>query len=874
MCCLILMVTVSCSTKKNTFSRRAFHNLTSHYNGYWNALDNYENTVDEMVAAGADNFLTTLQVNYYGNAKEAQAMKPSLDKSIEKAYLMTRKHSMVYDGKENVKWMDDCYMLIGQCYFYEKDFLNARRIFQYVIDNFPNNTAAQDARLWLASTYTQNKEFEKAVNVLEQLSADNEKMETSLYVRKHIDEIYADFFILQGQHDEAVPHLYSAIKMKNSRRTRQRIYFIIGQILQQQQDYAGALEAYGKSAKGTDQRISFNSKIRMAQCTDIDDSEAVVKTLTKMLREDKNKEYRDQIYYALSEIARRKGDTASLVQNLRMSVSESVSNDYQKAVSAHELADIYFANKKYIDAQPYYDTTVSFLPQDYPNYVNIKQKTMVLGNLVQQLLVVQNEDSLQTVAKMPENERKAMIDSIIKKIQEDERIAKEIEMQRQRNYNASVMNQYENDRTQSRLGNNVSWYFYSPQTVSAGINEFKRKWGDRKYEDLWVLRDKMSVSWDELGEVDTTTVDTTDLVTDIKDPQYYLQNLPLTEEKMKLSNEKIADALYKAGFIAMDEIKDYTLSNECFNELVKRFPSTDRKLTAYIMMYLNCKEMNDNVCMNTLSANIVGEYPESDFAKLMVDPSYIVKMNDKINAPGSMYSDAYFAMTDNMYDLVQLYSDEGVAIDNKKYNARFEYLAALSRLAKNGETDTMAILQLQDIVRKYPSDQITPVAQNLLTYLLPEEQVYDSTTLATMKEEKQKEETLKKEMSIYSHVCNARHFYVLIVKNDVNTKAVNTRVSDYILRYNKFDNLRSVERVFDDNYEMITVSEFPNCDKALEFYNNAITNNYIFSALPADKYYHFVISQPNYPIFYQNKNIEAYLKFFEANIMANDKKQN
>ena len=870
---VVLLIVTSCSTKKDTTLRRGFHNMTSHYNGYWNARENVEAAVDNMIKSGSDNYLTTLTVNYYGNKKESQSLKSSMDKSIEKAYVMIRRHSMVFGGEEKVKWIDDCYFLIGQCYFYEKDFNNARRIFQYVITTYEKNNIVYDAKLWLAMTYTQNKEFEKAANVLEELQKPVEDLLTSTETRRQFPIAYADYYILQEKNSEAIPYLEQTVLLnKYNRRAKQRANFILGQIHQELENYTEASEYYKNSTKGPDFRITFNSKIRMAQCTDIGNTAKVLRSLQKMLKEGKYAEYKDQIYFALAEIARRNGDTTKLIENLALSVQTSVSNDYQKAMSAQQLADLYFQSKKYIQSQPYYDTTIQFLPQDYPNYVELKEKTAVLDKLVENLKIVQIEDSLQSVAKMDPTIRAAMIDSIIAEIEEQERINKELEMQRQRAYSNSLMTQYENQQTQNRLGTSVSWYFYGSQTVSAGISDFKKKWGDRKYEDLWVFRDKHVLSWDDLGNVDTTSVDTTamaSIVTDPKDPQFYLQNLPLTEEQMEASNKKIEDALYQAGFIAMDQLSDYKLSNECFDQLVVRFPETDHKLTAYIMMYLNCRETSDEACMTQLGAAIQSEYPESDFAHLLRDPSYLVVMTDRLEAADNLYSDTYSAFDDKMYDLVDLFVEEGADLEDKKHMAKFLYLSSLSRLIQNGETDTLAIDQLKTITKDYSGEEVSTLAADLLKYLVPEEEpVLDSVTMAQVAEEKAQQEALKKEVSLYKYVCKANYFYVLLVKSSANVKAISTRVSDYLIRYHKLDQLSSVARLLNDDYEMITVSTFPDCNKAMEFYDNAVINNYIYSGLNPDDYYHFVISQENYPVFYKSKNIEAYLIFFNDKLMT------
>jgi len=119
-----------------------------------------------------------------------------------------------------------------------------------------------------------------------------------------------------------------------------------------------------------------------------------------MLKDDKNKDYRDQIYFALADVALRDRDTLSAIHYLRQSVSSSVNNNYQLATSALTVADLYFNMPIYDSAQAYYDTAMTSLPKDYPDYTTIEHKTRVLTDLVDNLIVIQHEDSLQRLVSM------------------------------------------------------------------------------------------------------------------------------------------------------------------------------------------------------------------------------------------------------------------------------------------------------------------------------------------------------------------------------------------------------------------------------------------------------------------------------------------
>jgi len=879
---IILFIVVcslcACSTKKNTFTRRSFHNLTSHYNGYWNARDKMRTTVEQMRHGGVDNYTAIIPLEYYGTKAETQSMKPNLDGSIEKSFLMIRRHSMIFEKEERIKWIDDCYMVIGMCYFYEKDYSNARRTFQYILKTYEDTPLKNYVQLWLARTYVCSKEFEKAQIMLETIQPAINNFEVSRTVQKEFPVVYAEYYLYQSKYDEAISYLEKTIETNKFNKTlKQRSRFILGQIYQSKEEFAKATKYFEKSSKGNNFYINFNSKIRIAQCYDTGNGDNIVKTLTKMLKEEKNAEFRDQIYYALADVCRRKGDTTCQINNLKNCVASSVSNNYQKAIGANDLANLYFNKKLYIESQPYYDTTIQFLPYDYPNYMEIKERAYILTDLVKCLTTVQTEDSLQRMAKMDPKERDAMIKKIIDKLKEEERIRQQLEQQRQQSYSSSIVNQYENQQIQNRLGVQSSWYFYNTQTVSLGITEFKRRWGNRKLEDLWFLQNKQSFSWEELGEIasDTTSSDTIQYVTDVMDPKYYTQYLPLTDELMVISNNRIEKSLYDAGFIATERLGDYNLSNECFASLIKRFPESKYLLLSYYMQYMNCTELSEADCMSEMKGTIIAKFPESDYAKLLQDPSYIVVMKQRMDAAKNLYADIYNSYESGMYDLMQIYAEEGLALKDPDYAPRFMYMSAMADIGKKLD-DTVAISKLETLIHNYPSAEITPLAQQTLDMLKPKEEVVlDSATIATMEQERIEKEKFEQEIEMYKYRCNANYFYVLVLNvNKANVKAISTRVSDYVLRYHKFDNLSSKNLVLNDSCEMITVSSFPDCNKALDFYENAMEINYIYSGLPPDAYYHFVISQDNYSTFYKNKNIEAYQYFFDNKVLSKRKETN
>ena len=237
--------------------------------------------------------------------------------------------------------------------------------------------------------------------------------------KKHLMLAYADCLIKQKSYSASKEYLSMAINLNKNSKTRTRLRFILAQIAQRGGDMTQASELYRKVIrKNPTYEMAFNAKINLAMCfeSSTGNSKDILKKLNKMVRDSKNKEFLDQVYYALAQIALKEKNYDEAVKMLRLSVSSSVANNNQKSLSSLTIADIYYDRNDYINAQAYYDTSLTFLPNTYPNYKTIKSKSEVLTKLVKNIKIAELEDSLQTMASLPDAQRTAKIQGAIKQI--------------------------------------------------------------------------------------------------------------------------------------------------------------------------------------------------------------------------------------------------------------------------------------------------------------------------------------------------------------------------------------------------------------------------------------------------------------------------
>ncbi len=863
---LISVIAISCSTKKNSFTRRVYHNLTGHYNMFWNGRESYREGVAQINNTAKDNYTEILRVNNYGTAAEAQALNPFMDKAIEKAAVNIQKHSMFFNRREYVRWIDDSYFLIGLGYFYKQDYNKARRTFEFVSNEYKENDIRYDALLWMGNSYLQQKKYKRAETALDNLKNEITKNpDISMKVQKALPIVRADLYIMQKKYGTAKEQLQEALYFNQKKNTEARIRFILGQIYQSEGEFYKASEYYTKVVKmNPPYEMAFNATINLARSYDTRfgmDSKSIVRNLHKMLKEDKNKDYLDQIYFALADIAAKDSLDTLSVHYLKLSVATSKKNNYQKAASSLKLGDIYFKIPEYKLSQAYYDTAMQVLPKDYPDYNKIKDRTTYLTELVTNLLVVETEDSLQRLVAMNEEDRNRIIDKIIEEIKKKEEEKKELEELQQ----ALAQNNPGGSTPQGSQSGSGGWYFYNPTAITYGLSEFKKKWGNRILEDNWRLSNKQAVfepkEIELTEESDSLATDSTIVLSnDPYDRNYYLQNLPLTEEKMMISDSLIETAFYNLGFIYKDKLEDEKKALETFDTLLSRFPDSRYLLEIYYQMNRLLTKAGNQAKADEYKELLVQKFPDSDYAKLLTDPNYLKKLEEQKNLANSLYAETYEHYQAGRFFMV--YSNSNRAI--KEFDgppdilARFEYLRALS-IGKIDIVDSLQVA-LEKLVAKYPDSEVTPLAQNILNYL---KNPADSTTTT-----KEAEEII--DVSIYSFNPDSKQIFALVINDEnVNINALKVRISDFNQKYYNLENLSITNILLNSTTHFVMVGNFATISDAMNYYNAIMANEYVFANLNKEEFSGFAIAQENYPVFYKDKDVKKYLAFFKKNYLAN-----
>jgi tetratricopeptide (TPR) repeat protein len=878
-----------CTTEKNTWSTRTFHNINSQYNVYFNANESVKKGVLTIEERIEDDFTRILPIYKSSLPSAGQMVKSDMDNAIIKSSKLieihsitkkpkrqkrrTRKYQEFASQEEFNKWVDDSYLLMGKAYFYQHNFVGAIDNFGYVVRKYPDEDTKDEAQIWLIRSYAELERFAEASEVIQAIQNDDDfpkRLEKDLAIAT------ADFYMKQQEYAEAIKFLDIAIQKTTFKRNKARLKYIEAQLFQELGMPDQASEAYLAVTKmNPDYKMAFNAKINSAGVfSGIGDSEKLKKELNKMLRDNKNFDFRDQIYFAIGNLYFKEGNRPVAIDNYSKSVTASFNNQFQRALSSITLADIYFEDLEYRKAQAYYDSAMIIIDETYPDYETVSANYRGLTNLVDNLVTVEREDSLQRIAQMPEIERESFIARLMKEEQERQRNEENLAMQGMGDPNYSRTNRYRLGMGNQQAG--AGWYFYNPQTISYGRVTFQQLWGKRNLEDNWNRSDK-GIS-NEISEENMEGADSVKVVVKVSDPlkkEFYTQNLPLTDSLMAISHDKIRDALYNAGKIFKSEFTNYPRSAESFEDLNRRYPDNMYLLPALFELYDLYELMGDKQKSDYYRNEIISRFPESKYAQYLINPNFFIEMEARMDSLNRLYQETFRNYKAGSYRNVILLAEQMKTM--KPDSLMIPKIDFMATVANGTQTDVQNFEKLLDkYVSVYPAEEPTPLANEILT-LIRDSALTDYQKLIDLgyiNEEIENEELLSgNEMANdefggkFSYEEDLLHYFVIAYPREakVDLNRLNFDIANYnIDYYTKVD--YDIETEFlDDKLAFVIVRSMENKESALIYHGAIIRKASVFRALKDIDYLNFVISSTNYRAVMNEKSTADYLKFFIKN---------
>ena len=747
---IALIAVTGCSTQKNTARNRWLHAFHSKYNIYYNGTLAYIDASLEKEQGNKDNYTEIIPLYTVGNKNSRELGKGNYDRAIEKCQKAIQRHSIKQRPEWNksrrktakdIEWLNrreynpfiwKAWMLMGRSQFYQGDFENAASTFAYMSRLFETQPAIYGrAKAWLAKCYIEQGWMYDAEDIIRNMQRDS----IHWRAQKEWDYTYTDYYIHTQQFDKAIPYLRKVIKHEMRRKQKAREWYLMGQL---QAALGRKTEAY-KAFKhvirlNPPYELEFNARISMSEVMASTNTKQVLSRLRRMAASDKNKEYLDQLYYAMGNIYLLKRDTLNAISSYEKGNTKSTRNGIEKGVLLLHLGDLYWVKELYSDARRCYGEAIGLLDKDRKDYKQLSERSKVLDELVPYTEAVHLQDSLQQLATMSESDRNAAIDRVItllkKKEKEERNQQAEENAQRQLAQNGGMGNTSANNRpsqTSSPAASkaNSAWYFYNPIAVSQGKTSFQRQWGKRENVDNWQRINKTVVASAQGAEEMTDEMrdslaqasiqeDSLKQIADSaqNDPhkrEYYLAQIPFTVEQLQASNALLTDGLYHSGVIFKDKLDNLPLSEKALRRIEEHFKDYEHMDDVLYHLYLLYSRKHMPSTANTYVERLKQEYPESQWTTLLTDPYYADNAKFGVHIEDSLYAASYEAFKLGKYQTVLSNSDiSSTRFPMGANRDKFIFISALSKLNQGDAQGCVA--DMKTLVEKYPEGRLSEMA--------------------------------------------------------------------------------------------------------------------------------------------------------------------
>ena len=904
----IALILTGCSTQKNTAQSRWWHAFNAKYNTYYNGTLAYIDGSLEKETGNKDNYTEQIPLYTVSNKNSREIGKANFDRAIEKCEKAIHQHSIKRRPEwtknrrktaKDIEWLSrreynpflwKAWMLMGRSQFYQGDFESAAATFSYMSRLYATQPAIYGkARAWLAKCYIEQNWNYDAEDVIRNMLRDS----IHWRAQKEWDYTFADYYIHTGNAEQAIPYLRKVISHEMRRKQKAREWYLMGQL---QASIGNKKEAYKAFRHVIRQNppyeLAFNARIAMTEVMAKDNAGKMISRLKRMAASDNNKEYQDQIYYAIGNIHLSRKDTLQAITAYEKGNQKSTRNGIEKGVLLLHLGDLYWTKEKFSDARRCYGEAIGLLDKDRKDYQQLVNRSKVLDELVPYTDAVQLQDSLQQLARMSEKERNAAIDRVIdalKKKEKEERNRKAEEEAestlRQDGGNFANNNNFASSNSPQKNNENSTdppangqWYFYSPLTVSQGKAQFQKLWGKRDNVDNWQrinktvvanaagaeeMTDEQRDSLAQAAEQEELLKQTSDSA--VNDPhrrEYYLAQIPFTPEQLAESNKLLEDGLYHAGVIFKDKLDNLPLSRKSLQRLVNNHPDYAHLDDAYYHLYLLYSRERKPEMAQTYLQKLKAEYPESQWTTLLSDPYYAENAKRGVQIEDSLYTLTYQAFRDGEYDKVE----RNAQISRNRFpdganRDKFLFIGGLSKL-NDGDIKS-CLADLKEVVSKYPDSRLSEMAGMIINGVDAGRRLYggkfDLNDVWTRRsiELNDRDSTRQKG---YSPERNASFVFLLAYDPD------KTNENQLLFEMAKYNFTSYMARYFDINIEdleglhRMQISGFNSYDEARQYANAVYQQPAIKRLLGNVRAY--VISEPNLKLLGTSHTYEEYEKFY------------
>lgn len=755
----ILASETSNDGKKFRKFRHFLQNTITHYNFYFNSNEKLKMIVARAKSQFHEDYNHLLPFyNYTLDATAAQ--KRELDSIVYK----TTMGILIHDTRND--WIDNLYLLLGESYYLKKSFDSAYITFQFINwafapkdegysipigSNYNHDQGGNanivstvekqnkvekvldlpapsrnDALVWKVRTYLAKEQYPAAAALIEVLVHDPQ---FPARLQPSLEEVRALYYYKQSVYDSAAFFLIKALPAAQTREEYARWEYLIAQLYEKLDHSYEAKNFYERAVTHTfDPILDIYARLNAIRQNKEGGSDYInrnILALVKMAHKDRFAAYRDIIYYTAAQMELERKDRSGAVSFLQLSIrnSPATGTNTIRNRAFLQLASLTFEDKNFRAAKSLYDSLNFLDPFVQEQRDWLPDRKAALAIIVDQMQIMDRQDSLQRIAAMPPAQRDALVKKMAKYLRRLQGLRDSDQDDDFSNPSANNINKTIPDLFSSGTsGNAGDWYFNNPNLKAKGYSDFKTKWGNRPNVDNWQVssimksnlqaataaaaRNNPGIGPDSAGKAagKTTGIDFKSL----------LGNLPLTPDKMKKSMDSVENALFTLGKAYQEGTMDYPYAIITYDSLLMKFPETSKKEQTLLNLYYCCKKLGDETNAARMLELMKQKFPNGSFTARAVNPDSVAEAQGRLKVNATrQYEKIYNDFIEGRFDSAIAQKRVADSLYGDKYwTPQLLYIASIYFI--RSRQDPQAKMVLGNIIIKFPK---TPMAEKAATML-------------------------------------------------------------------------------------------------------------------------------------------------------------
>ena len=908
-----MLIIGACSTKNNTAKTRWWHSFNARYNTYYNGSLAFIDGYEEKEKANQDNYTEVIPLNMVGNKNSVNLGRANFDRAIEKSEKAIKLHSIkrrpVWTKNrrktaKDIEWLNrkeynpflwKAWLMMGKSQFQTGRFDEAAATFSYMSRLYATQPAINGiARAWLTKCYVELGWLYDAEDVITKM-----KRDTMHYKAKtDWDYAMASYHVKAQHYQEAIPYLRKVIKHEKRKKQKARQWFLMGQMQAILGNKDEAYKAFRHVVRlNPPYQLDFNARIAQTEVMDGSQWKQKIRRLKRMAASDNNKEYLDQVYYAMGNVYLSRKDTANAIGAYEKGVKKATRTGVEKGVLLLHLGDIYWEMEKYSEAKRCYGEAIGLLDRERKDYAILSERSKVLDELVPYTEAVYLQDSLQVLATLPESERNKAIDRVIeelkKKEKEEKRAAQEAEAEKILQQQGAVGNRNNTKNNTANTPQNnkqTTWYFYNQMAVNQGKTLFQQQWGKRENVDDWQRINKTVVNMgggdDEVVAADSTMAGEgmTGEMTQTEEGQegkeevadsaandpheraYYLAQIPFTEEQKAESDNIIKDGLFYAGIIFKDKLNNLKMGEKTLMRLTTQYADYEKNDEAWYHLFLLYSRLGQQEKAEACLAHLQNDYPESQWTILLSDPYFEENSRFGVHIEDSLYAATYEAFKANRFD--ELKGNVKLSTERFPLGAHRPKFIFVEGLTLLNEGDSKGCLErMKTVVEKYAESEVATMAGMIVKGVQEGRMLHQGRfDIGDVWSRRSSDMSDNDSVTTDTLSIERNTNYLFLIASQTDSVNVNQMLYE-LAKYN-FTNflVRNFDITTDEEngISRMMVSGFLSYDEALQYARRLYDNNEMMSMLR--KCRHLIISEHNLKLIGTKYSYNDYESFYEEKL--------